>query len=178
MLPSELILHWRFRNHRVQLAHYESARQFERIHLWLGLPAIALSTLVGTTVFATLSNAADVKVQIAVGFLSVGAAVLTGLQTFLKYSELSEKHRLAGAKFANLKHRIELLMAIPPSTEAELEAALISIEETWSKLREETPTLPTRIWRHIERTVLFDEHQRRYPNNEKTSRASADLPPG
>jgi hypothetical protein len=166
MSPSELIEHWRFRNHRVQLAHYESARRFERLHLWLGLPAIALSTLVGTTVFATLSNAADVTVQIAVGLLSVAAAVLTGLQTFLKYSELSEKHRLAGAKFANLKHRIELLVALPPSTEAELKEALISIEETWSKLREESPTLPTRVWRHIEQTVSFEEHQRRYPNFE------------
>jgi hypothetical protein len=173
MSPSDLLAHWRFRNHRVQLAHYESARRFERLHLWLGLPAIALSAIVGTTVFATLSDAADVRVQIAVGFLSVAAAVLTGLQTFLRYSELSEKHRLAGAKFANLKHRIELLVAFPPSTEEELKEALTSIEETWSKLREESPTLPTRIWRRIERTMSFDEHQRRYPNSEIASGGSA-----
>ena len=157
MSPSELIAQWHFRNHRVQLAHYESARRFERLHLWLGLPAIAFSTLVGTTVFATLSKTTDLWVQILVGFLSVFAAVLMGLQTFLKYSELAEKHRMAGAKFANLKHRIELLATLPPATESELKEALATIEESWSKLREESPTLPTQVWRHIEKTVTFEK---------------------
>lgn len=155
MLTEELIAHWRFRNHRVQLAHYECARRFERLHLWLGLPAVALSTLVGTTVFASLAKTTDVAFQICVGLLSVTAAVLTGLQTFLKYSELAEKHRLAGAKFANLKHRIELLSTLPPSSEADLRSALEGIEETWSKLREESPTLPSRVWRRIENSIAF-----------------------
>ena len=163
MSPSELIEQWRFRNHRVQLAHYESARRFERLHLWLGLPAVALSTLVGTTVFATLSKAPDIAVQILVGLLSVAAAVLIGLQTFLKYSELAEKHRMAGAKFANLKHRMELLATLPPETEGELREALASIEDTWSKLREESPTLPTRVWRHIEKSVLIEEYHHHVP---------------
>ena len=163
MSPSELIEQWRFRNHRVQLAHYESARRFERLHLWLGLPAVALSTLVGTTVFATLSKAPDISVQILVGLLSVAAAVLIGLQTFLKYSELAEKHRMAGAKFPNLKHRMELLATLPPETEVELREALASIEDTWSKLREESPTLPTRVWRHIEKSVLIEEYQYHVP---------------
>ena len=61
MTPTELIEQWRFRNHRVQLAHYECARRFEHLHLWLGLPAIALSTLVGTTVFSSLEKTADVR---------------------------------------------------------------------------------------------------------------------
>lgn len=156
MSPSELIEQWKFRVHRVQLAHYESARRFERMHLWLGLPAIALSTIVGTAVFASLSKTADFSIQIAVGLLSVAAAVLTGLQTFLKYSELSEKHRLAGARFASLKHRIELLEILPPSTEDELRQTLVSIEESWAKFREESPTLPTRVWREIESKVKFE----------------------
>lgn len=155
MTPTELIDQWRFRNHRVQLAHYECARRFERLHLWLGLPAIALSTLVGTTVFSSLEKTADVRLQIAVGLLSVVAAVLTGLQTFLRYAELGERHRMAGAKFANLKHRIELLSTLPPASDLELRSALESIEDAWSKLREESPTLPARVWRRIERTVQF-----------------------
>ena len=163
MAQNELIEQWRFRNHRVQLAHYESARRFERLHLWLGLPAVAFSTLVGTTVFATLSKAPDIAVQILVGLLSVAAAVLIGLQTFLKYSELAEKHRMAGAKFANLKHRMELLATLPPETEGELREALASIEDTWSKLREESPTLPTRVWRHIEKSVLIEEYHYHVP---------------
>lgn len=155
MTPIELFEQWRFRNHRVQLAHYECARRFERLHLWLGLPAIALSTLVGTAVFSSLEKTTDFRVQIVVGLLSVTAAVLTGLQTFLRYAELAERHRIAGARFANLKHRMELLSTLPPATEADMRVALASIEESWAKLREESPTLPTRVWKQIERTVEF-----------------------
>lgn len=155
MQKDELLEYWRFRMHRVQLAHYECARHFERLHLWLGLPAVALSTLVGTTVFASLSKVTDISLQITVGLLSVVAAVLTGLQTFLRYSELAEKHRLAGARFANLKHRIELLTAFPPATETEYNSSLHGVEEVWSKLREESPMLPGRIWRRIEKSVVL-----------------------
>lgn len=163
MQPNELIAQWRFRVHRMQLAHYESARKFDQRHLWLGLPAIALSTIVGTSVFASLSQQTLPFVQIIIGMLSVLAAVLTGLQTFLKYSELSEKHRIAGARFANLKHRIELLASLPPASKEELEKRLVELEKLWSSLREESPTLPTSIWEGIERTLTFEEYKKRYP---------------
>jgi hypothetical protein len=166
MSPTELIDEWGFRAHRMQLAHYGTARKFDARHLWLGLPAIALSTNVGTTVFVSLSKNADlghVALQILVGLLSVTAAVLTALQTFLKYSDLSEKHRIAGAKFANLKHRIELLSSLPPSSEGELKQQLTMIEDRWSKVREESPTVPIRIWQGIEKSLTFEEYLRRYP---------------
>ena len=81
------------------------------------------------------------------------AAVLTGLQTFLRYAELAEKHRLAGARFANLKHRIELLMTLP--AEADMHSQLVVLEETWAKLREESPSLSSGVWRRIEKQVKF-----------------------
>ncbi|SFG10043.1 hypothetical protein SAMN05518865_108120 [Duganella sp. CF458] len=172
MNPAELIQHWRFRNHRVQLAHYDSARFFAGLHLLLGVPASVLSTLVGTAIFSTLSKShtasmptedGSIVVQIAVGFLSVLAAILTGLQTFLKNAEQAERHRIAGARFANLKHRIELVATLPPSSDEELRKELLSIESRWAKLREESPTLPTFIWKRIERSLPFEDHQNRYP---------------
>ena len=173
MSQLEIIKQWHFRNHRVQLAHYESARRLQRRHLMLGVPAIMLSTIVGASVFATLSKQTDQQVfdvlglftigaphlRLVLGFLSVTAAVLTGLQTFLKLSELAEKHRLAGARFANLKHRIEMLASFPPPTDAETKATLENIEAAWSKLREDSPTLPAPVWRYFERTLSLDQHK-------------------
>jgi hypothetical protein len=176
MSPSDLVEHWRFRNHRVQLAHYESARYYARLHLLLGVPAIALSAIVGTAVFATMSQSnvassaassagttAESFMPVFIGSLSILAAVLTGLQTFLKNAEVAEKHRVAGAKFANLKHRLELLASLPPTTVAELRAELVGIEGTWATLREESPTLPSTIWRKIEASFPLEEHKRPYP---------------
>jgi hypothetical protein len=110
---------------------------------------------VGTAVFSSLEKSADIRLQICVGLLSVVAAVLTGLQTFLRYAELAEKHRLAGARFANLKHRIELLMTQP--AESDMRSQLAAIEETWAKLREESPSLSSGVWRRIERQVQFGQ---------------------
>ena len=92
---SELIGHWRLRVHRMQIAHYDSEAYFGRLHLYLGLPVIALSTIVGTSVFASLqeSTQKDSRLQITIGLLSVAAAVLSGLQTFLGYAERAEKQR-------------------------------------------------------------------------------------
>lgn len=163
MLPTEMISHWRFRVHRMQLGHYTAARKFEASHLWLGLPAIIFSSIVGTTVFASLANGANMYLQVITGLLSVTAAVLTALQTFLKHSELAEKHRIAGAKFANLKHRIELLITMSTTEPNDLKQQLSLLEELWSKVREESPTIPTTVWKKVESSLTYEEHQRRYP---------------
>lgn len=166
MRPDDLILHWRFRVHRMQHAHYESARRFGHLHLWLGLPVIILSTIVGTSVFATIQKTSQQSTSawlpIVVGLLSVLSAVLASLQTFLRYSELAEKHRIAGARFANLKHEIELLDSTRPPDATELRQALATIEQRWAKLREESPSVPRKVWAFAEQTLTYEEHSRRY----------------
>src|SRR6266481_6908548 len=107
---ADLLRHWRFRVHRVQRGHYIAGRRYDRMHLVLGVPAVGLSAVVGTAIFSSLSAAnPDVRWTIVVGLLSIASVVLTALQTFLRYSELAERHKIAGARFADLKHRIELV---------------------------------------------------------------------
>lgn len=162
----ELIKHWRFRAHRVQLAHYESARKFRGLHLKIGIPAIALSTLVGTSIFASLGIATGENwfflIKIATGLLSVSAAVLMGLQTFLKYAEQAEKHRTSGARFAHLKQEIELLATLPPSSDEELSKSLKAIEAKWTQYREASPNFTQKIWSKIEKELTFQDQNKRY----------------
>lgn len=168
--PEELIAHWRFRAHRMQLAYFECERVYSKYNLLLGWPTIICSTIVGSTVFAALSKGSDGKddinliIKIAAGFLSVTAAVLAALQTFLKYSDLSEKHRIAGGKFANLKQRIEIIAAFPPNSEEELKVKLTEIEDRWSKLRDESPSIPSRIWNQISKVLTLEKQKEKYPN--------------
>jgi hypothetical protein len=162
----ELIGHWRLRVHRMQLAHYDSEALFSRRHLWLGLPVILLSTIVGTSVFSTLQKTAQtpegVNLRILVGMLSVAAAALAGLQTFLRYAERAEKHRVAGARFASLKTKIELVSCLPPTKPDELEKALSQIQKSWTELSEETPAIPPRIWRKVESRMPYDDEAKKY----------------
>ncbi|MBD1261991.1 DUF4231 domain-containing protein [Maribacter polysiphoniae] len=79
-------------------------------HIQLGVPIVITSTIVATTIFSTLSSNPDIEWKIITGFLSISAAVLASLQTFFKHSELSERHRIAGAEYSSISRNLELFM--------------------------------------------------------------------
>jgi protein-S-isoprenylcysteine O-methyltransferase Ste14 len=86
--------------------HYDAANRCERLNLWFGIPVVVLSTLVGTSIFSALGlESAPPWAKILVGCVSLLVAILAALQTFLRYSERGEKHRIAGASFAALHKR-------------------------------------------------------------------------
>src|SRR5258706_2547939 len=104
----EVLDDWYERVVVTQTAHYISAERFARKNYWLGIPVIGLTTLVGTSVFATLQKQQQPWLQATVGFASVLAALLASLQTFLGYSQRAEKHRIAGAKYGAVGRELEL----------------------------------------------------------------------
>jgi len=116
--PQQVLDEWYQRVVVTQRAHYLSADHFGSKKYWLGIPAVILSTIVGTSVFATVQKQPEFWLQIAVGLASVAAALLASLQTFLGYSERAEKHRIAGAKYGALGRELEQLCASdePPSS--------------------------------------------------------------
>ena len=109
---SQVLDEWYERVAVTQRAHYLSADHFGARKYWLGVPAVVLSTLVGTSVFATVQKQPELWLQLSVGLASVLSALLTNLQTFLGYSERAERHRIAGAKYGALGRELEQLRAL------------------------------------------------------------------
>jgi hypothetical protein len=144
--PKDLLDDWLFRIRKAQLAHVKTAVYFGRVNLWLGVPVVILTTLVGTSVFATLQKEAATSIRIAAGLASVLAAIMAGLQTFLRYSERAERHRVSGGKYGTLRREIEQRLAFPPANPDELSNYVDSLRERWDKLSEDCPTAPNRIW--------------------------------
>src|SRR5262249_46272001 len=119
MVGREQILEdWHSSVRRLHFAHNVEAARFEQLRRHLGFTATALSTVVGTTVFATLETSPNVYIKIVVGLLSIAAAVLGSLQTFLNYPELAEKHKIAAVEYGELKRTIKRLQASPPAEDA------------------------------------------------------------
>lgn len=104
---------WYERTSVVAVGHYRAALRYSRLHFWIAMPTVALSAVVGTAVFATLQQQSSFWLQFVVGAMSVFAAILTALQSTLRYQELAEKHRGAGAKYNALGREIELMCASP-----------------------------------------------------------------
>lgn len=143
----EKLKEWQGNFQRFLGGHYEAANRCERLNLWLGIPVVILSALVGTSVFSALrSETTPAWAKIVVGLVSILVAILGSLQTFLRFSERGEKHRIAGASFAALHKEVDQLLVLSPNSDPKLEAAMTSLRTRWDKLSKESPTIPRDIY--------------------------------
>lgn len=79
------------------------------------MPVVILTTFVGTSVFATLGRNVDLWLRISVGMISVLAAVLASLQTFLRFGERAERHRSSAELWASIRREIDEMLALHPT---------------------------------------------------------------
>jgi hypothetical protein len=159
----ELLEAWASRVAAVEAGHFAMADRLTRDNFRLGIPVVILSTIIGTSVFATLGESVGLPLRITVGLLSV--------QTFLRLGERSEKHRVAAALYSALRRDIESLLATPrkerPDAEPLFERIKLQMkaygkespaigEREWAKVRErfELPTGATLPQDHVERVDL------------------------
>lgn len=155
-----LISDWFRRVRESQRAHYECGTRFMRFNYLLGIPTIVLSAAVGTTVFAYLDKQATGELKIALGLVSVLAAVLSGLQTFLSFAERANRHRITGAKYGAIRRRLETLKTLPPEDEQALRRELESIKQAMDELAENAPHVPSNLKSRVDRELKSRDHRR------------------
>ena len=143
----ELLQDWYRRAREAQFAHYEAAKPLASRNYWLGVPVAVLSGLVGTSIFATLQEQPDLAFKIGVGIISVLAAVLASLQTFLRFSERAEKHRAAAVRYGALRREVETAIAKGGPFEDKL---VDGLREKLDSISSDSPEIPDRVWKKIE----------------------------
>jgi hypothetical protein len=147
----ELLEKWLRRLRESQFSHYEAAKSLSQSNYTLGIPAVILSTFVGTSIFASLGEALTPSIQILVGITSVLAATLSAVQTFLGFSERAAKHRAIASRYGSARRRIEEMLAIlgesiPPEEISNLRREIDSIAE-------EAPDVSDRIWERTQKKL-------------------------
>jgi hypothetical protein len=143
----QILAKWAKRARESQFSHNEAAKFFESAGYWLGIPAVVLSSVVGTTVFATLQKQVGLKVQITVGGISILAAVFAALQTFLRFAERGEKHRTVAAEYGTVRRQIEEILAIPHTMREAPKDCLEAVRKNLDSLSQIAPNVPSRIWK-------------------------------
>lgn len=88
-------------------AHYKAVDLATHRNTLIGVPVVITTSIVATSIFATLNTNPDIIWKITTGFVSIAAVVLSALQTFFKFSELAEKHRANGVNYSSLRRQIE-----------------------------------------------------------------------
>jgi hypothetical protein len=143
----ELLQDWYRRARENQFAHYEAIKPLSSGNYKLGIPVALLSGLVGTSIFATLQAETAIGFRIAVGIISVLAAVLASLQTFLRLSERAEKHRAVAVRYGALRRELETAIAKGGPYEEKL---VDGLREKVDSISSEAPEIPDRVWKKVE----------------------------
>lgn len=137
----DLVETWYRRAGSALKAHYNAARSLKALDRWYGGFAALLAAVAAALVGAALLAEGGVSRPIlwTVAGLSIGAAALTGLHTFLGLGEQAERHRSVASRYSALARDMESMLhgAVP------LDARTIaSIRARLGVLDGEAPTLP------------------------------------
>jgi hypothetical protein len=139
----ELLKGWLIHDRKGWKKHAAAARRLERQYRWVGGFSVLLSAVVGASLFAALERGFEPWGRIVAGMISITAAVLSGLLTFNRYEERTEKHRVAAVRYkASLKELEALLSADHPSIDG---ATIERIEEAFRDLERSAPVVPADI---------------------------------
>jgi hypothetical protein len=147
---------WHRRVAAAEHGHRLMADRLRRRYFLLGIPVVVFTTLVGTSAFASLSNAsansittenADSDVVLLfVGGISVLAAVLSSLQTFLRYATRAEGHRIAALRYETLRREMAETLALEPDVRGQADRMLDNARGRMDRYAKESPTIGERMW--------------------------------
>ncbi|HEY5307072.1 MAG TPA: SLATT domain-containing protein, partial [Casimicrobiaceae bacterium] len=96
-----LLEDWHKRCYAAQSAHYASSDLCRLLNYVIGVPAVVFASVVGTAIFAGLEK--DTPKALLVASASILAAVLAGLQTFLRFSERAAQHATAADWYSAIR---------------------------------------------------------------------------
>jgi conflict system pore-forming effector with SLATT domain len=147
----DLVRGWMIHAHKGRDRHDEAARKYDRYRFWLGGPTVALSAIVGTSIFISMESKVDPRAGILFGLISIISSVLAGLQTLLNFAERAEKHRVAGVKYKELIRELEQLVA---ESKKHLETpgeSFTDIRKRLDALELAAPVVSARIYKSIEK---------------------------
>jgi len=143
-----LLRNWQQRSTVAEHAYYSKA---ERLRVWnylLGIPVVIVTGVVGTAVFASLGRSTTVSAQakVAIGAVTILAAVLAGVQTFTKLGEAAQQNGIAGDWYASIRRDIDQALSLPPALRDPPKDVVDGIRKEMNKASQKSPELGERWW--------------------------------
>ena len=155
----ELLNDWHRRAYAAQCAYYQLAERFRKLHYKLGIGTVILTSGAGATIFVEKEKVLELApyLQWGAGVVSLLAAVLAGLQTFLRPGQAATEHGFAGDWYAAIRREIEQLQALPEGMRGEPKACLDSLRKEMNKASQKSPELGETHWQRAARRFEVKE---------------------
>ena len=128
------LLKWRARHKRAQITHNYTAISYGRYHISIGILLIILTTAVSVLTFANLGDGYK-WIPIAV---SVSATIFAAIQTFMKFSEQTDIHRITARRYGELKKEIEFILDFTPDSK-DLPEKIDAIRKKENEIAQDSP---------------------------------------
>lgn len=141
---------------RAAVSLYAYNRAANRCRRWetrLGACVAALTALIGTSVFATLREQVGTGARIALGTLSVAAAMMSSVRTFAGLGQRVEQYERAARRYGVVRRRLELAQISLPDSDPALMALLESLEADLNAAAENSPNASARIRDRVRREM-------------------------
>jgi conflict system pore-forming effector with SLATT domain len=135
--------------------HYKMSDARARTHQWIGALAIIAAAVVSTGFLASINSHQSNAFKLVGGIIALVAATLSGFQTFYKFSDVGEKHRVAAANYGEVRRDLELYLAkYSQKNPADLISALQELDELSDHidgLDRAGPGYPGRVYRRVKK---------------------------
>jgi len=137
----------------LQLLHVAHNIASERFNYWnrlTGITTAMLSAVVGTTLFASLSDSGLTAVRVVAGASSLLTAALSAGQLVWNYPELAARHRAAAVRYATLRRQVELRLA----NRGQVTATDVDVTSSeWEEIEQSAPQLPIGVRSRARREI-------------------------
>ena len=117
--------------------HHKASTWSRRCNDYIQIPTIILATTTGF-----LSATADTIPPVAVGALSVVVGVLGTINSYFKFSQRSEGHRIASLLYLKTYKTIETQLSLPISQRVAAEIFLKQLRSEMERVSETAPDIP------------------------------------
>lgn len=143
--PLELATEWRSEAAFIGRGHYKAADRTA----WWDKVAGVITTLLSAAIGALLLHAGkegpiSATLTTYLGLLSLVASALTAIQARLRYDDVSQQHRGAGAAYEVLGRELDVLIAEEAHGDMD---RLKALRQRMNELDKTTPLIPPRAYR-------------------------------
>ncbi len=157
-IHEKLLLKWRTNAIGLEWQHRQASEFYEYSNYVLGSIAIVLTMITSASFFIDLSNDAscsnDIYKKIAFGSILTIASILTAINTFFKYNELSEKHKNCSDRWRTYINNIDTELSFSKEERINGKVFIKQMQKRYNELIEICPNIPKYIQKKYDKNNM------------------------
>jgi hypothetical protein len=139
--------------------HHNAARGWTNRNLWLGIPMVVISAIVGAAAFSQYAKDYPL-LGILAGLMSIAVAVLSGITTFLNPNDRESAHLTAAHGYDKLNNDSRLFWSIEcwqENSDEVLTSKLRELVERKNELNTASPQVPPWAYKLAKKGIAAGE---------------------